>query len=160
MDYGRREYRLTATGVVMVNINGGINSSALRMNTKASQPRTSSNRSFQDQFRSGLRGGIDLGNSAIRQVIRPLPGSAALSASLSQAAASLDGASGLNSNLDVGAANLDGSTNSLQDEMLKNNQEMLEQQMRVSQITTSFSTRSYIVKAMFDALKTIGSNIR
>lgn len=134
---------------------------SLRVHTRASQPRTSSNRSFQDQFRGGLRAGVDLTNSAVRQVLRPIPGSAALSASLSDAAANLGGASRLDG---AAAANtnaaIDGDMNSLQDEMVKNNHEMLEQQLKVSQITTSYSTRSYIVKAMFDALKTIGSNIR
>lgn len=145
-------------------INGISKSGSLRVHTRATQPRSSSNQTFQEQFRSGLKSGIDLTNSALRQVGKPIPGSAALSATLSDAARSLSSGSRLDGSL--GATNVststatDGDMGSLQDEMLRNNQDMLEQQMRVSQITTSYSTRSYILKAMFDALKTIGSNIR
>ncbi len=139
-------------------------SGSLRIHTKASQPRTSSNQSFQDKFRSGLRSGVDLTNSAVRQVVRPIPGSAALSASLSDAAMSLDGPSKLNSlgssSIASSSTSPDGDINSLQDEMVKRNQDMLEQQMRVSQITTFYNAKSNLLKALFDVLKTIGSNIR
>jgi hypothetical protein len=137
-------------------------SGSLRIHTKASQPRTSSNQSFQDKFRSGLRSGIDLTNSAVRQVVRPIPGSAALSASLSDAASNLDGSSRLSSvaSTSASSSSLDGDVNSLQDEMVKKNHDMLEQQMRVSQITTLYNMESNLIKAMFDVLKTIGSNIR
>lgn|GEM_PF-2415857 len=142
-------------------MNNNPSNGALRIHTRASQPRTSSNLSFQDQFRGGLRAGVDLTNSAVKQVLRPIPGSAALSASLSDAAANLGSASKLDASSAANSnVSLDGDMNSLQDEMVKNNHEMLEQQLRVSQITTSYSTRSYTIKAMFDALKTIGSNIR
>lgn len=133
---------------------------SLRIHSRANQPRTSSNKSFQEQFRSGLGSGINLTNSALRQVAKPIPGSAALSASLSDAARSLAGPSSVDgaSNISVNAS--EGDMGSLQSEMLRNNQDMLEQQVQVSRITTEYSTRSYILKAMFDALKTIGSNIR
>jgi hypothetical protein len=145
-----------------MSINSIGSNGSLRIHTRASQPRSSSNETFQEQFRSGIKNGIDLTNSALRQVAKPIPGSAALSASLSDAARNLGGASKLDTSISANSASstLDGDPASLQDEMLRNNQDMLEQQMRVSQITTSFSTRSYILKAMFDALKTIGSNIR
>lgn len=145
----------------MSTINNGFNSNgSLRINTRATQPKTSSNRTFQEQFRSGLKSGIDLTNSALRQVAKPIPGSAALSSTLSDAARSLSGGSKLDNTSSLSANPIDGDMGSLQDEMLRNNQDMLEQQMRVSQITTSYSTRSYILKAMFDTLKSIGSNIR
>jgi len=133
---------------------------SLRLNTGISKQRTSSNGSFQDHFRGGMRTGINLANNAVRQVLRPLPGSAALSASLSDAAANLNTSSRLDGASSTTGATLDGDMGSLQNEMVANNEQMLEQQLRVSQITTSYSTRSYILKAMFDALKTIGSNIR
>jgi hypothetical protein len=132
---------------------------SLRLNTRASQMRTSSNQTFQEQFRMGLKNGIDLTNSALRQVAKPIPGSAALSNALSDASRNLSIASRLDA-APSATSPLDGGINSLQDDMIKNNQDMLEKQMQVSQITTSYSTRSYILKAMFDALKTIGSNIR
>lgn len=142
------------------SINGFSPNGTLRMHTRTSEPRTSSNKTFLESFRSGLGSGIDLTNSALRQVAKPIPGSAALSASISQAALSLNSGSRLDSPAVTTATSIDGDMGTLQDEMLRNNQDMLEQQMRVSQITTSYSTRSYILKAMFDALKTIGSNIR
>lgn len=146
----------------------GINSNgSMRIHTRANQARTSANDTFQQQFKKGLGQGIGLTNSALRQVAQPIPGSAALSASLNDAARSLNGPSslgGLSSGGGSGGISstsaLDGDMGSLQDEMLRNNQDMLEQQVRVSKITTEYSTRSYILKAMFDALKTIGSNIR
>lgn len=146
----------------MTNLINGISTNgSMRINTRASQPRTSSNKTFQEQFRSGLKNGIELSNNTLKAVGRPIPGSAALSATLSDAARSLAGASKLDGiSTDLANASVDGDINSLQDEMLRNNQDMLEQQLRVSQITTNYSTRSYIMKAMFDALKTIGSNIR
>jgi hypothetical protein len=105
-------------------------------------------------MRSGLKTSIDMTNNAIRPLIRPIPGSAALTASLSDAARSL------------GSSQLDGGTiagddmGSLQEEMLKNNNDMLDKQLQVSQFVTSVTTRSYLIKAYFDALKTIGSNLR
>jgi hypothetical protein len=146
------------SSVNRINSNG-----SLRIHTRATQPRTSSNRTFQEQFRSGLKDSIDLTSSALKQVAKPILGSAALSATFSDAARNLNVGNKLDSLTSASALtspNLDGDMNSLQDDMVRNNQDMLEQQMRVSQITTSFSTRSYILKAMFDALKTIGSNIR
>lgn len=143
-------------------INNNPASGSLRVHTKASQPRTSSNQSFQDKFRSGLRSGIDLTNTAAKQVIRPIPGSAALSASLSSAASSLDGGSRLStvSPSSSGAPSIDGDINSLQDEMVRKNHDMLEQQMKISHITTVYNMESNLIKAMFDVLKTIGSNVR
>lgn len=133
---------------------------SVRINTRSTQPRTSSNRTFQEQFRGGLKGGVDMTNNALRYVGKSIPGTAALSATLSDAARNLGSGSRLDSMGSVAGSVSDGDSGSLQDEMLRNNHEMLEQQMRISQITTSYSTRSYILKAMFDALKTIGSNIR
>ncbi|HXW60285.1 MAG TPA: hypothetical protein VEK06_01985 [Myxococcota bacterium] len=134
---------------------------SLRVHTRASQSATSSNPSFQKYIRNGLGTGLNLTNSATRQVLRPLPGSAAISASLSDAAAKLSGPSSLGGeNAAFGSSGIDGDTGSLQDELLRNNNEMLETQMRVLQATTSINTRSNIVKAMYDTLKTIGSNIR
>ena len=146
-----------------MTINAIGSSGSLRIHTRASERRTSSNKTFQEQFRSGIGGGLDVVNSALRHVAKPIPGSAALSASLSDAARNLSGASRLDGgdvSASLGGTSLDADPASLQDEMLRTNQDMLEKQMRVSQITTTYSTRSYILKAMFDALKTIGSNIR
>lgn len=53
----------------------------------------------------------------------------------------------------------DSESSFLPSQIHKNNQ-LLEEQLRVSQLTTTFSTRSNILKALFDTLKTIGSNIR
>ena len=144
-------------------IDNHMNLGSLRMNTRASQPRSSSNQSFQEKFRSGLKTGIDVTNSAVRQVARPIPGSAALSASLSDAARSLGGPSsmgGAGSSLGGGALQGSDEMGSLQDEMLKSNNDMLDKQLQVSQFVTSVTTRSYLIKSYFDALKTIGSNIR
>ncbi|MCA9507353.1 MAG: hypothetical protein KC505_02900 [Myxococcales bacterium] len=145
------------------SINNSSAGGSLRVHTKASQPRTSSNLSFQDKFRSGLRSGIDFGNNAIRQVIRPIPGSAALSASISDAASALGSASRLgggHSSASPGVPPIDGDIDSLQDEMVRKNHDMLEQQMKISHITTVYNMESNLIKAMFDVLKTIGSNVR
>jgi hypothetical protein len=135
---------------------------SVRINTTTSQPRTSSNNTFQEHFRSGIGSGLNLANSALKQIAKPIPGGAALSASLSDAARSLSINNKFEGGLSASSANIapDSDPASLQDEMLRTNEDMLEQQMRVAQITTSYSTRSYILKALFDALKTIGSNIR
>lgn len=138
-----------------LNANG-----SLRIHTSASQPRTSSNRTFQEQFRGGLGQSIDLTSSALRQIAKPIPGSAALSASLSDAARSLAGSSRLDSSGNVAHAATNGDMDSLQNEMVRNNQELLEQQVRVGQITTTAQVQSNTVKAYFDAAKGIGSNIR
>lgn len=144
-------------------IDNHLNLGSLRMNTRASQPRSSSNQSFQEKFRSGLKTGIDVTNSAVRHVARPIPGSAALSASLSDAARSLGGPSsmgGASASLGGGSVGGTDDMGSLQDEMLKSNNDMLDKQLQVSQFVTSVTTRSYLIKSYFDALKTIGSNIR
>lgn len=147
----------------MDKIKNNISNGSIRINTRASQPRTSSNSSFQDKFRAGLSTGVNATNSALQHVIRPIPGSAALTATLSNAAANLNSPSSLNNTSAGGAPgtlSLDGDMGSLQDEMLRSNNEMLDTQMRVLHATTSINTRSHIVKAMYDTLKTIGSNIR
>lgn len=141
----------------MTTISSGPTGS-FRVNTRTAQPRSSSNKTFQEQFRSGLGNGLDVANSAFKMLTKPIPGAASLSATLSNAARGLAGPSGLGEPLSNSLIDPDG--NSLQGEVLKNNQDLLEQQLRVSQITTSFSTRSNILKALFDTLKTIGSNIR
>ena len=147
---------------------------SVRVHTRASQPRTSSNLSFQEQFRSGLKTGIDLTNSAVRQIARPIPGSAAISASLSDAARSLAGPSsvgGPNMNISSGVASVSGGLGggggsgpddmgSLQDEMFKNNNDLLDKQLQVSQFTTTVMAKSNLMKAYFDALKAIGANLR
>jgi hypothetical protein len=133
---------------------------SLRLHTRASQSRTSSNQSFQEKFRSGLGTGVNLTNNAMRQILRPIPGSAALTASLSDAAASLNAPSSIGHINSASSTSLDGDNGALQDEMLKNNNDLLETQMRVLHMTTSINTRSHILKAMYDTLKTIGSNIR
>lgn len=157
------------------SIDNQINHGSVRVNTRASQPRSSSNLSFQDQFRSGLKTGIDLTNSAVRQIARPIPGSAAVSASLSEAARSLGGPSSvsglsgsvggsLGSSLGGSAGSGMGSGSddmgSLQDEMYKNNNDLLDKQLRISLETTTMTTKSNLMKAYFDAAKTIGSNLR
>ncbi|HXW53711.1 MAG TPA: hypothetical protein VEL47_06370 [Myxococcota bacterium] len=144
----------------MPEINRLSSNGSLRINTRSNQPRTSSNRTFQEQFRAGLKSGIDLTNSAFRQVAKPIPGSAALSATISDAARSLNGGSKLDSFSSSATNPGDGDINSLQDEMVQNNQDLLEKQVHVAQITTTYNARSNIVKAMFDTLKNIGSNIR
>lgn len=133
---------------------------SLRIHTRASERRTSSNKTFQEQFRSGLGSGIDLANSALRQVAKPIPGSAALSASLSDAARNLSSSSKLSSSMNSSGVSSDSDPSSLQDEMVRNNQDLLEQQLQVSQATTSFTIRSQLIRAYFEASKTIGSNIR
>ena len=141
-------------------LNGLSSNGSMRINTRLAQPKTSSNRTFQEQFRAGLKNGVDVTNSAFRQVAKPIPGSAALSATISDAARNLSGASKLEDLNSIATAPAgDGDINSLQDEMLRNNQDMLEQQMRVSLMTTTFTTRSNTIKAWFDALRQIGSNI-
>lgn len=145
----------------MVDIKNSMRNGSLRVHTRASQLVTSSNQSFQKHLRNGLGTGVSLTNNAVRQVLRPIPGSAALSASLSDAASSLNSSSSLSGiNTLSSGSGIDGDSGSLQDELLKNNNEMLETQMRVLHATTSINTRSNIVKAMYDTLKTIGSNIR
>lgn len=142
-------------------VNGTSSNGSLRVHTRASQPRTSSNQTFQEKFRSGLGSGINLTNSALRQVAKPMPGSAALSATLSDAARNLTGASKLDgSGSAMTNASVDGDMGTLQDEMLRNNQDMLEQQMRVAQITTAYSVKTNTLKAHTDTAKTIISNIR
>jgi len=142
-------------------ISGISSRGAIRVNTHASQPRTSSNATFQEQFRSGLKNGIDVTNNALRQVAKPIAGMPALSAAISDAALNLTSGPGLNSAA-TSANNgiLDGDINSLEDTMRINNEDLLLKQMRVAEITTSYSTRSNILKAFFDALKAIGTNIR
>jgi len=139
------------------------------VNTRASQPRSSSNQSFQDQFRSGLKTGIDLTNSAVRQIARPIPGSAAVSASLSEAARSLGAPSSVSGGLASSLGGITGTNSvgtgtddmgSLQDEMYKNNNDLLDKQLRISLETTTMTTKSNLMKAYFDAAKTIGSNLR
>lgn len=145
----------------MNHIKNHLHKGSIRVNTRASQPRTSSNQSFQEKFRSSVGAGLNLTNNAMARVLRPLPGSAALTASLSDAASSLSSSSSLSGmNNDLTSRLQDNDTGSLQDEMLKNNNDLLETQMRVLHATTAMNTRSHIVKAMYDTLKTIGSNIR
>lgn len=142
-------------------VNGFNPNGNLRINKGVSQPRTSSNQTFQEKFRAGMKNGIDLTNSALRQVTKPIPGSAALSATLSDAAKNLGGSS----RLDGGTAGLatataDGDMGALQDAMARKNEDLLAQQMRVSMETTTYTTQSNILKAYFDASRAIGSNIR
>lgn len=151
-------------GTIMTMTNS-VNFGGIRVNTRANTPRTSSNSSFRESMKSGMASGVSVANSALRQVTKPIPGGPALSATINDAArnlaapSSLSGSSSANGP-DLGTNAADADIGSLQSEMLRNNQDMLEQQLRVSQITTDYSTRSYILKAMFDSLKTIGSNIR
>lgn len=146
------------------SIDNIINHGSVRVNTRASQPRSSSNQSFQDQFRSGLKTGIDLSNSAVRQIARPIPGSAAISASLSEAARGLAGPSSVSGGLSGALGGSGGAASddmgSLQDEMYKNNNDLLDKQLRISLETTTMTTKSNLMKAYFDAAKTIGSNLR
>lgn len=145
----------------MNNINSMGSNGSLRIHPRTNQFRTSFNKTFQEQFRGGVASGVNLTSSALKQVGGYIPGTAALSATLSGAARSMSGPSSVDgiasSSLNTSA---DSDMGSLQSEMMRNNQEMLEQQVQVSRITTEYSTRSYILKAMFDSLKTIGSNIR
>lgn len=142
-------------------------SGALRMHMKTSQPKTSTNSTFQQQFGKGLKVGVQAGSNAVGNIIRPLPGGAALAASVSDMASNLDNSrigGGLNPSSSVGGGvgslSTDGDTNGLQDDLVKRNQDMLDQQMRVSHITTIYNAKSNLIKALFDVLKTIGSNIR
>jgi hypothetical protein len=130
------------------------------MNTRATQPRTSSNATFQEQFRNGLKSGIDVTNNALRQVAKPIAGMPAMSAAISDVARNLTPTSSLDSSALTQNGLIDGDINSLEDTMRINNEELLLKQMRVAEITTSYSTRSNILKAFFDALKAIGTNIR
>jgi len=147
------------------SIDNIINHGSVRVNTRASQPRSSSNQSFQDQFRSGLKTGMDLTNGAVRQIAGPIPGSAAISASLSEAARGLAGPSSVSGGLSgsLGSSGASGASDdmgSLQDEMYKNNNDLLDKQLRISLETTTMTTKSNLMKAYFDAAKTIGSNLR
>lgn len=144
----------------MSNINGISSRGSLRINPRETQPRTSSNATFQEQFRSGLKNGIDVGNSALRQVAKPIAGMPALSAAINDVARNLTKGPGLENASTSNNGLLDGDITSLEDTMRINNEELLLKQMRVAEITTSFSTRSNILKAFFDALKVIGTNIR
>lgn len=138
----------------------GLNGS-LRINSGLSQLRTSSNQSFQEQFRSGIKSGVELTSSALGHVAKPIPGMAALSASLSDAARSLS----TNNKLDSGISSsnpstMNGETNLLEDEMVKNGQDLLREQMRVAQITTELQVKSNLVKSWTDTSKRIGENMR
>jgi hypothetical protein len=148
------------------SINNQVNHGSVRVNTRASQPRSSSNADFPELLRQGLKQGLDVTHTAVRHVTRPIPGSAAISASISEAARSLGGPSGLSGSSSLASGSVGGfgsgsdDMGSLQDEMLKNNNDMLDKQLQVSQYVTGVTTRSYLIKAYFDALKTIGSNLR
>lgn len=134
---------------------------SLRVNTRAMEKKTSSNQSFNEQLRLGIKDGLGLANNALRQVATRIPGGAQLSASLSETAHKLSPSNSLGLMAEGNDDFLPTNGNAgLQDDLVKNNKEMLEKQMKVSQITTSFSTKSYILKAFFDSLKTIGANIR
>ncbi len=145
-------------------INSTPPSGSLRMHTKASQPRTSSNATFKELFGAGLKTGVQASGTALGHMIRPIPGGAALAASINDAALSLDSRSsgpGLaNSSAMSAGLSGDSDTNSLQDDLVRKNQDMLDQQMRVAHITTIYNAKSNLIKALFDVLKTIGSNIR
>jgi hypothetical protein len=144
----------------MPNINGISSRGSLRINPRETQPRTSSNATFQEQFRSGFKNGIDVGNSALRQVAKPIAGMPALSAAINDVARNLTKTPGLENASISSNSLLDGDITSLEDTMRINNEDLLLKQMRVAEITTSYSTRSNILKAFFDALKVIGTNIR
>ena len=144
----------------MISFNSIGTNGSLRIHTRANQLRTSSNHTFHEKIRHGVGSGINFANSALQRVGARVPGTPALSATLSDAARSLSGPSSVDGISSGVNATSDGDMGTLQSEMLRNNQEMLEQQVQVSRITTEYSTRSYILKAMFDSLKTIGSNIR
>jgi hypothetical protein len=140
---------------------GRINSNgSLRINTSTSQPRTSSNRTSPEQFRNVISQGIDVTGTALRHIAKPIPGSAALSASLNDAARSLAGSSRLESSGAGTPAATSGDMDSLTNEMARNNQELIEQQIRVGQITTDAQVKTNSWKAYFDTAKNIGSNIR
>jgi hypothetical protein len=142
-------------GIDRVNPNG-----SLRIHTNSTRPRTSSNRTFQEQFKDGLKNGISLTDSALRQVTKPIPGSAALTASLSNAANNLNTGSKLDGS-NPSLPNTPGSDiNSLEEEFVHTNQELLDKQIRLAQITTVYTTESNLVKTYFDTERNIIQNMR
>lgn len=144
-----------------ISLRSNLSNGSMRINTSASSARTSSNKSFNDQFRSGLKSSVDLGNNMVGKLGRNIPGGAMLSASLSDASRNLGGPSSLSGVVDSPqTGTLDASGEPLESQMKKENHNYLEQQMRISRMSTAFSTQSNIMKVMFDTLKTIGSNIR
>jgi hypothetical protein len=154
-----------------------IQNGALKIRTNRTNERSSSNQSFNEKFRAGLKTGVDVGNTAVRNVLRPIPGSAVLSSSLSSAAASLGGPSSLSglsndmapsiggalggmNNASGALGGVNGDIGSLQDEMVKNNNDLIEKQWAISQISTFFTTQTNMIKNLFETLKAIASNIR
>lgn len=145
----------------MTSITGNNNATNLRLNTNASYPRrTSSNTSFNEKLRAGLKSGIDLTGSALRHIAQPIPGSAVLSSSISETAKNLSTSSlGFNNASNI-PESVNGDINSLQDDMHKRNQEMLAQQIRVSQETTSQNAKSNLIRAYYDTGKAIAQNLK
>lgn len=158
----------------MNRINSGANGS-LRINSRATQGRSSSNLAFKDSFRAGIKNGIEVTNSAIKQFGPALPGSAALTASLSDAArqlnsgSRLDGVAGAAAGAVVGGTvsgasvgPIAGETDfaSMQEQMSASNREMLAMQYQMAEESNKFTTASNVIKVRSDTNKTIGSNIR
>ncbi len=145
-----------------MTINGKIGSSfGHRVSTRTSEPRTSSNRSFNEQVRTAMGNSINLVGKGVNSLVSPIPGAAILSASLSSAATNLTGSNTLHSS-NVGGTftSADGDPASLQNKMIEDNNELLRKQMEVAQITTRYTAESNTIKALHDAQKNIGSNIR
>jgi hypothetical protein len=136
-----------------------------RVNSRLSEGRSSSNRTFNERFSSGFGNGINAVNNAVSTLVRPLPGGANLSASMSDAARNLSGSSLASTSSDASGnlvtdAALDGDMGNLQSALMKDNQDLLKEQVKVAHVTTAFTAQSNIVKAYHDLGKNIGQNIR
>lgn len=134
---------------------------SIRLNTSIATPRTSSNFTATEGFRHGLGNVSGMAGSVVRNTLPRVPGTAALSASLSETAANLStGGGGLRNSGLPGTAGIDTDLQSLQDEMYRKNQELIMQQVKVGQETTAIGAQSAITKAWQDVQKNIISNIK
>ena len=134
---------------------------SLGINTRAMEHKTSSNRSFNEEYRASLKNGTQVFSSALRSIAMNIPGGAQLSASLSQAARNLNSSGPVSGS--INEPSLDSSINSDYDvnssNMALNNEDLLNKQTEIGQITAKYTVLSSIIRAKFEMLKTIGANI-
>jgi hypothetical protein len=149
---------------VMANPN--LSSGSIRLETSSARPRTSSNLNGTEPFRIGIGNASNLASSVVRNTMPRVPGTAALSASLSEAAGNLHGHSGLSASATLGGqsagvgAGIDGDLGSLQEQMFRNNEQLFAQQLSVSLETNRVTAQSAVAKAWSDAQKSIVANIK
>lgn len=128
---------------------------SLRITTRTNQPRTSSNKTFQEQFTRGADKTLNL----VRSAIHKIPGTAALSASLAHGSSGLSTLSKLES-LDGSSLDKTLGGDSIQDEMIKTSQELLARQVEVAQATTLINAESGVIKLIVETKKQIIGNFR